>query len=96
MIGQVKYMDNDKNGVIDDRDKAIIGNTNPKFTYGITNTFTLKNISVNFFMQGTSGNDILNVNLKQFDMAGTSNMPAFIYDNRVDRNKQGKCNVTTC
>jgi len=82
MIGQVKYMDNDKNGVIDDRDKAIIGNTNPKFTYGITNTFTLKNISVNFFMQGTSGNDILNVNLKQFDMAGTSNMPAFIYDNR--------------
>ncbi|HCU60253.1 MAG TPA: SusC/RagA family protein [Prolixibacteraceae bacterium] len=82
MIGQVKYKDNDKNGVIDDRDKAIIGNTNPNFTYGVTNSFQIKNISVNFFLQGTSGNDILNVNIKRYDLAGTGNIPRFIYDNR--------------
>lgn len=82
MIGQVKYKDNDNNDIIDDRDKAIIGNTNPKFTYGITNSFMIRNISVSFFLQGTHGNDILNVNLKGYDMAGTGNMPTFIYDNR--------------
>lgn len=82
MIGQVKYKDNDNNGVIDDRDKAIIGNTNPKFTYGITNSFQIKNLSISFFLQGTYGNDILNVNIKRYDLAGTLNMPRFIYDNR--------------
>ena len=88
MIGQVKYKDNDKNGIIDDRDKAIIGNTNPKFTYGVTNTFLIKNVSVSFFMQGTYGNDILNVNIKAFDLAGSENMPRFIYDNRwTDSNR---------
>ena len=82
MIGQVKYKDNDKNGTIDDRDKAIIGNTNPDFTYGLTNSMSIKNFTLSFFLQGTYGNDILNVNIKRFDMAGTDNMPKFIYDNR--------------
>ncbi len=89
MVGQVKYKDNDKNGVIDDRDKAIIGNTNPKFTYGLTNTFQYKDISLSFFLQGTYGNDILNVNIKSFDLASTDNMPKFIYDNRwTDTNRK--------
>ncbi|GHT15331.1 SusC/RagA family TonB-linked outer membrane protein [Bacteroidia bacterium] len=89
MIGQVKYKDTDENGVIDDRDKVIVGNTNPNFIYGITNTFTYKNFSLSFFLQGTKGNDILNVNLYQYDMASTTNMPAFVYNNRwTAENKQ--------
>ena len=89
MIGQVKYKDNDNNGVVDDRDKAVIGNTNPKFTYGVTNSFTMNNIIVSFFLQGTYGNDILNVNIKRFDLAGSDNMPLFIYDNRwTDTNRE--------
>lgn len=82
MIGQIKYKDNNNDGVIDDRDKAIIGNTNPDFTYGITNSVTYKDFTLSFFLQGTKGNDILNVNLKNYDMASTTNMPKFVWDNR--------------
>ena len=82
MIGQIKYKDNNKDGVIDDRDKAIIGSTAPDFTYGITNAISYKNFTMSFFLQGTHGNDILNVNLKDYDMASTTNMPKFVWDNR--------------
>jgi len=82
MIGQVKYKDNNNDGVIDDRDKTIIGDTNPDFTYGITNVVTYKNFTLSFFLQGTQGNDILNVNLKNYNMASSSNMPKFVWDNR--------------
>lgn len=82
MIGQAKYKDLNGDGIIDDRDKTVIGNTNPKVLFGLTNSFRYKNISLSFFLQGTYGNDILNVNLNDFDMAGTSNMPHFVYDNR--------------
>ncbi len=82
MVGQVKYKDNSNDGVIDDRDKVIIGSTNPDFTYGITNNFGYKNFSLSFFLQGTQGNDILNVNLSEYDMAGTMNMPSFVWNNR--------------
>ena len=90
MVGQVKYQDTDGNGAIDDRDKVIVGDTNPKFTYGITNSFSYKDFTLSFFLQGTYGNDIFNANLKRYDLAGSDNMPAFIYDNRwTDTNRAG-------
>ena len=83
MVGQVKYKNLDDDPVIDDRDKTIIGDTNPDYQYGITSTFTYKNFTLSFFFQGTQGNDILNVNLKQFDVAvGSGNMPYFVFNNR--------------
>jgi TonB-linked SusC/RagA family outer membrane protein len=89
MIGQIKYKDNNDDGVIDDRDKAIIGNTNPDFMYGITNAITYKDFTLSFFLQGTQGNNILNVNLKNYDMASTTNMPKFVWDNRwTDSNRE--------
>lgn len=89
MIGQVKYRDNNNDGLIDDRDKAIIGNTNPDFVYGVTNTFMYKNWTFSFFFQGISGNDILNSNLRSFDLASSTNMPQFVWDNRwTPENKQ--------
>jgi TonB-linked SusC/RagA family outer membrane protein len=41
-------------------DRVIIGNPNPEFIYGMTNTFTYKNFSLNVFLQGSQGNDIFN------------------------------------
>ena len=83
MVGQVKYKNMDDDPMIDDRDKAIIGDTNPDYQYGLTSTLNWKNWTFSFFLQGTQGNDILNVNLKQFDMAvGSGNMPYFVYNNR--------------
>lgn len=89
MIGQVKYKDIDHNGTIDSRDKVVIGNTNPDFIYGLTNTFTYKDFTLSFFIQGIQGNDILNANLVGYDMSGTSNMPKFVWDNRwTDTNRK--------
>ncbi len=82
MIGQVKYKDTNSDGVIDDRDKVILGDTNPDFTYGLTNNFNYKRFSLSFFLQGTKGNDILNVNLNSYDLSGSVNMPQFVWDNR--------------
>ena len=82
MVGEVKYKNFDEDPVIDNRDRQIIGDTNPDFQYGITNTLEWKNWTFSFFLQGTQGNDILNVNLKKFDMASVDNMPYFIYNNR--------------
>lgn len=82
MVGQIKYKNMDDDPVIDDRDKAIIGDTNPDFFYGMTNTFAYKEWTFSFFLQGTQGNDILNVNLLPFDLVGSTNMPKSVWDTR--------------
>ncbi|MVZ62519.1 SusC/RagA family TonB-linked outer membrane protein [Sphingobacterium humi] len=48
-----------KPGLTDD-DRTYIGSAQPKFTYGITNSFTYKNIDFSFFLRGVYGNDVLN------------------------------------
>lgn len=39
---------------------GIIGNANPKCIYGLTNSFTYKNWTLDFFLQGVQGNQIMN------------------------------------
>ncbi len=39
---------------------GVIGNANPKFTYGLTNTFTYKDFTLDIFIQGVQGNKIFN------------------------------------
>jgi TonB-dependent starch-binding outer membrane protein SusC len=39
---------------------GVIGNANPKFTYGLTNSFTWKGFQLDFFIQGVQGNQIFN------------------------------------
>lgn len=82
MVGEIKYKNLDDDPVIDDRDRTIIGNTNPDFTYGLTMNFNWKRWGASFFFQGSHGNDILNVNLRSFDMSSTNNMPYFVWKNR--------------
>jgi TonB-linked SusC/RagA family outer membrane protein len=41
-------------------DRTFIGNPNPDFYYGMTNTFGYRNFNLSIFLQGTQGNDILN------------------------------------
>ena len=60
-LGDVQYVDVNGDGVIDERDRTIIGNPNPKFTFGLTNTFTYKAFDVSIFLQGSYGSKILNL-----------------------------------
>jgi len=72
--GDVRYRDLNGDGQItnDTNDKGVIGNANPKFFGGFNNTFTWKNIDLNVFLQGSYGNDILNV--ARFDLFGLNGL----------------------
>jgi TonB-linked SusC/RagA family outer membrane protein len=59
-LGDVQYRDQDKNNVIDGDDRIIIGNPNPRFTYGFTNNIGYKDFDLSFFLYGSYGNDIFN------------------------------------
>ena len=41
-------------------DRTIIGDANPDFLYGFTNTFSYSNFGLSVFLQGSQGNDIFN------------------------------------
>ena len=60
--GDIRFKDLNNDGVINDKDRTIIGNPNPKFTFSLNNTFTYKNFDLTIFLQGSYGNDILNAN----------------------------------
>lgn len=58
--GLMKYKDLDNTGDLSDGDQTLIGNANPKFIYGLTNSFNYKNFTLSIFFQGVQGNDIFN------------------------------------
>jgi TonB-linked SusC/RagA family outer membrane protein len=76
-LGDVKYVDVNGDGKIDASDKTFIGNPHPKFTYGFTNNFKYKNIDLSVFLQGSYGNDVMNLTRR----GGTTN--ASLYDNQL-------------
>jgi TonB-dependent starch-binding outer membrane protein SusC len=59
-IGDLRFVDVNGDKIIDANDATFIGNPNPKFTYGFTNTFTYKGFELTLFLQGVYGNKILN------------------------------------
>lgn len=60
-LGDIQYEDVNGDGKIDVNDRTAIGNPNPKFTYGITNTFTYKAFDMSIFLNGSYGGKILNL-----------------------------------
>lgn len=54
--GDVKLADRNGDGKIDDNDRHIIGQTAPKWTAGLTNTFSWKGLTLNIFIQTVQGN----------------------------------------
>jgi TonB-linked SusC/RagA family outer membrane protein len=56
--GDIRFKDIDGNGTIDANDRTYIGNPTPRFTYGFNTDFEWKGLELNFFLQGSQGNDI--------------------------------------
>jgi len=59
-LGDIKFRNLNKDGLIDAADRTIIGDPNPDFTYGFTNTFSYGNFDASLFLTGSQGNDIFN------------------------------------
>ncbi|MCQ6960219.1 SusC/RagA family TonB-linked outer membrane protein [Mucilaginibacter aquariorum] len=72
-LGDIRYKDLDGNGIINDKDARVIGNPNPKFTYGFTNTFSYKGIDLSVFLYGSYGGQIFNYTRRQTEAMSNSN-----------------------
>lgn len=60
--GDIRYVDSNGDGIVNNSDRTIIGNPQPDFFFGFTNNFSYKNLDLAVFFQGTHGNDVWNVN----------------------------------
>lgn len=54
-VGDGRYLDVNKDGVLDQNDKTFIGDNQPTFTAGFNNTFTYKNFSLGIQFTGSCG-----------------------------------------
>lgn len=74
-VGDFRFVDVDGDGVLDtSKDRAIVGNYMPDFTYGFGGTVTFKDFDLGFNFQGVYGNEILNLNKRYIDnMEGNVN-----------------------
>ena len=58
--GDFKYVDQNKDGKIDNKDRVTLGSYIPNFNYGINLGFSYKNFDFSMVMQGVAGNQIVN------------------------------------
>lgn len=59
-LGDIKWKDIDGNGVINADDQTYIGDPNPDYTFGLNNNFSFGNLSIDVYVLGSVGGDILN------------------------------------
>jgi len=65
-VGDFMYWDKNGDGVIDEQDRTIIGNPEPKFVYGLNNYFSYKGFDLNIFLNGVYGNKLFNQFRRRF------------------------------
>ncbi|MFY0254775.1 SusC/RagA family TonB-linked outer membrane protein [Chitinophaga sp. 30R24] len=58
--GDLKFVDQNGDGKIDDGDRVYMGSAFPKMTYGFTASVTWKNFDLSVFMQGVGGVKLFN------------------------------------
>lgn len=82
-LGDVALVDQNGDGVINDKDLTIIGNPNPDFNYGFGTSIEYKNFSLSALFNGVYGNDIANGNLLREAYAdnGSTNVRSEAYFN---------------
>ena len=89
--GDYRYKDIDGKQGIDAGDKKIIGNTQPKFTFGLTNEIYWNNFDFSFLITGSVGGDIVNEFNKYFTAIGGSwNVRKEVWEKRWQEGKGGK------
>jgi TonB-linked SusC/RagA family outer membrane protein len=80
--GDRRYVDVNGDGKITQADdRTLIGNAQPKFQGGITNTLSYLNFDLSVFLQGTYGNKLFNQNRQQLELlTGQQNASTVAYD----------------
>lgn len=76
--GDVRFIDINKDGKIDDDDRTMIGKGMPDWTYGMSFGADYKGFDLSLFLQGTVGNDIFDAS-RRTDIP-YMNLPAYMMD----------------
>ena len=79
--GQLRYRDQNGDGVIDDKDKKFFGSYIPKYNYAVNISLNYKNIDLSVDGFGVGGNKIYN-GLKGTRINGGENIAAETFNNR--------------
>lgn len=58
VVGDPRYQDANNDKVIDDKDRVIVGQPSPKYTWGITNSFSFKGFDLSVLIQGQNGGQL--------------------------------------
>ena len=75
-VGDLKYMDQNNDNVIDSRDMTVIGDSRPNMDLGLKLGITWKNFDAEAFLQGQFNNDI--------NLSGNPMAQPFIHGNAVN------------
>lgn len=59
-VGGPRFEDTNGDGQVNEDDFIVLGSPQPDFYFGFGNTFTYKNFELDFFFQGTQGNEVFN------------------------------------
>jgi TonB-linked SusC/RagA family outer membrane protein len=78
--GDFRYVDQNKDGVINALDRIVLGNPNPKYTYGLNTNFNFMQFDFTLDLQGVSGVEIYNANKGL--RFGSENFSKDFFDNR--------------
>ncbi|UOQ54871.1 SusC/RagA family TonB-linked outer membrane protein [Hymenobacter cellulosivorans] len=70
--GDPRYVDQNGDKAITAADRVIIGRAQPDFIYGVTNTFSTGGFSLNIFIQGVQGSNVLNLNRYELESGITT------------------------
>jgi hypothetical protein len=60
-LGSPRFRDLNGDGILNEKDREIIGDPNPDFTFGIINNLSYGGFDLNILTQGVSGGDIYNL-----------------------------------
>lgn len=81
--GDVKFKDQNGDGVIDEKDRTYLGSAIPKYTYGATANIEYRNFDLSVFFQGAYGNKIyIQVNHDIEGFYRGFNLTKRVYDER--------------
>jgi TonB-linked SusC/RagA family outer membrane protein len=78
--GDFIYQDTNKDGILDTRDRIVLGSPLPKYNYGINTSFTYKNFDLALDFQGVADVSVYNANIAY--RFGNENFTKDFYDHR--------------
>lgn len=94
-VGDFRFVDVDGDGVLDqDKDRAVVGNYMPDFTYGFGGSAHYKGIDFSIAFQGVYGNEILNLGRRYIaNMEGNVNNMTIALDRWRSEDNPGSGSV---